>query len=64
MASFRCRACSQDGDFIYQASRHVCPRCGSTDVQFAVRIEELPDDDPLIQAMELLAEQDGEKNHD
>jgi hypothetical protein len=33
-------------------------------VQFAVGIEELPDDDPLIQAMERLAEQDGEKNDD
>jgi hypothetical protein len=33
-------------------------------VQFAVGIEELRDDDPLVQAMERLAEQDGEKNDD
>jgi hypothetical protein len=33
-------------------------------VQFAVGIEELPDDDPFIQAMKRLAEQDGEKNDD
>jgi hypothetical protein len=38
--------------------------CGSPDVQFAIGIEELPDDDPFIQAMERLAEQDGEKNDD
>jgi hypothetical protein len=60
----RCRACGQEGDFIYQAGRHACPRCGSTDVQFELGIEELSDDDPLIQAMERLAEQDGEKNDD
>jgi hypothetical protein len=35
-----------------------------SDVQFAVGIEELPDDDPLTRAMERLAEQDGEKNDD
>jgi hypothetical protein len=33
-------------------------------VQFAIGIEELSDGDPLIQAMERLAEQDGEKNDD
>ena len=32
--------------------------------EFAVSIEELPDDAPLMEAMERLAEQDGEKNND
>ena len=64
MARFRCRTCGQEGTFEYQAGRHACPGCGSPDVQFAVGIEELPDDDPLIQAMARLAEQDGEKNDD
>ncbi|WMT73493.1 hypothetical protein [Bradyrhizobium sp. Ash2021] len=44
MARFRCPACGQKGDFVYQAGRHECPRCGSTDVQFALGIEELPDE--------------------
>jgi hypothetical protein len=64
MARFRCRACGWEGTFEYQAGRHACPRCGSRDVQFAIGIEEVPDDDPLIQAMERLTEQDGEKNDD
>lgn len=62
MATFRCRACGREGKFEYQAGRHACPCCGSPDVQFAVGIEEFPDDDPLIQAMEHLAEKDREKN--
>jgi hypothetical protein len=33
-------------------------------VQFAVGIAEAPDDDPLIQGMERLAEQGCEKNDD
>jgi hypothetical protein len=57
MARFLCGACGQEGDFIYQAGRHTCPRCGSTDVQFALGIEELPDDDPLFEAMERPAEE-------
>jgi hypothetical protein len=32
-------------------------------VQFAIGVEELPDDDPLIEAMKRLAEEDG-KNED
>ena len=46
MAKFRCRACGREGTFEYQAGRHACPRCGSPDVQFAIGIEELPDEDP------------------
>jgi len=33
-------------------------------VQFAVGITEFPEDDPLVQAMARLAEQDSEKNDD
>jgi hypothetical protein len=64
MAKFRCRTCGREGTFEYQARQHACPCCGSPDVQFAIGIEELLDDDPLIQAMERLAQQDGEKNDD
>jgi uncharacterized Zn finger protein (UPF0148 family) len=50
MASFRCRACGREGTFEYDG-RHACPRCGSVDVQFALGIEEIPDDHPLIEAL-------------
>jgi len=63
MARFRCRTCGEEGTFEYQAGRYACPGCGSPDVQFAIGIKELPDDDPLIQAMERPAE-DSEKNDD
>jgi hypothetical protein len=33
-------------------------------VQFAVSIEELPDDDPLIEAMKRLAKEDDGKKED
>jgi hypothetical protein len=56
MARFRCRACAREGTFVYQAGHHECPRCGSRDVQFAFRIEELSDDAPLIDAVRRLAE--------
>jgi hypothetical protein len=55
MARFRCRACGQEGTFVYSGG-HACPRCGSPDVQFAIGVEELPDDDPLVEAMARLAE--------
>ena len=55
MARFRCRACAEDGTFAY-LGRPECPFCGSIDVQFALGIEELADDDPLIEAMTRLAE--------
>jgi hypothetical protein len=62
MARYRCRARGEEGNFVYDG-RHECPNCGSVDVQFALGIEELPDDDPLIEAMERLAEENG-KNED
>lgn len=37
---------------------HACPRCGSRDVQLAVRVEELSDDHPLIEEMKRLADDD------
>jgi hypothetical protein len=58
MARFRCRACGKEGTFVYDG-RHECPNCSSIDVQFALGIEELPGDDPLIEAMKRLAEEDG-----
>ncbi len=31
------------GDFVYDPKRHECPRCGSREVQFALGVEEMPD---------------------
>ena len=58
MARFRCRACAEEGTFAY-GGIHACPRCGSGTVQIALSIEELPDDDFLIVALNKLAEGDG-----
>jgi uncharacterized Zn finger protein (UPF0148 family) len=58
MARYRCRACGKEGTFVYDG-RHECPNCGSVDVQFAIGVQELPDDDPLIETMKRLAEEDG-----
>jgi hypothetical protein len=44
MARFRCAACRQEGEIIYDPRRHACPRCGSPDVVFALQIDELPDE--------------------
>jgi len=54
MARFRCRACGEQETFVYDGRRD-CPHCGSLDVQFAVGIEELPDDHPFVEAMTRLA---------
>jgi hypothetical protein len=58
MARFRCRACGQEGTFVYDG-RLECPHCRSADVQLAIGSLELPDDDPELKR---LAEQDGENN--
>jgi hypothetical protein len=55
MARFRCRTCNQEGTFEY-AGGHACPKCGSRDVQIALSIHELSDDDPIIVALTQLAE--------
>lgn len=44
MARFRCRACAREGEFTYDPRRHECPRCGSPNVQFALGIDEMPDE--------------------
>lgn len=61
MAIFRCRTC---GTFVYDPDRFTCPLCNSIDVQFEVRIEELPDDDPLRNAAKRLTEKDDKKSED
>ena len=38
------------------------PNCGSVDVQLALGIEELPDDNPLIEAMTRLARDDANED--
>jgi Zn finger protein HypA/HybF involved in hydrogenase expression len=57
MARFRCRDCNTEGTFSY-SGKHECPNCGSDNVQFALSIEELSDDDPLIAALTKLADDD------
>jgi hypothetical protein len=64
MADFAAAPAGEEDTFEYQ-------RCGPhvraavlPDVQSAVGIAELLDDDPLTQAMVRLAEQDREKNDD
>ncbi len=57
MARFRCRTCCKEGTFVYDGRRD-CPNCGSIDVQLAIRIEELPDDDAFVEAMKRLAAED------
>ncbi len=57
MARFCCRDCASEGTFIY-SGKHECPKCGSDNVQFALSIEELSDDDPLIVALTKLANAD------
>lgn len=56
MARFRCRACGRDGTWTYDPERHACPLCGSIDVQFAVGIDELPDDDSPIGTLTRMAD--------
>lgn len=63
MARFRCRSCGQDGTFEYDG-RHACPKCGSRNVQLAMRAEELTDDDPLVEAMKRLADDGGDETED
>jgi rRNA maturation endonuclease Nob1 len=55
MARFRCRACGIEGTFDY-TGRHACPKCGSNNVQFALSVEELGDDDPIILALTKMAD--------
>lgn len=61
MARFRCRACGQEGTFFYDGRRD-CPNCGSVDVQLAICIEELADDDAFVEAMKRLAAEDGSED--
>jgi hypothetical protein len=39
MARFHCRACGEEGTFVYDGRRD-CPQCGSVDVQLAIGVEE------------------------
>jgi hypothetical protein len=55
VAQIRCRDCGVEGSFTF-VGRRECPRCGSRDVRFALRIEELTDVDPVIVAITRLAE--------
>lgn len=54
MATFRCRTCHQEGEFVYDADYHACPRCGSIEVQVAIGVEEMPD--ALVDAILELAD--------
>jgi hypothetical protein len=63
MARFRCRTCGKEGTFDY-TGRRACPNCGSDNVQFALSIEELSDDDLLIIALTALAENEPPETED
>lgn len=58
MARFRCRACGEEGAFFYDG-RNACPNCNSPDVQFALGIEELPDD-VIVELTKVAEESDDE----
>jgi hypothetical protein len=55
MARFRCRACGENGDLEYRPGERRCPICGSDDVQVAVSLMDLADDDPLWEQLRGLA---------
>jgi uncharacterized OB-fold protein len=55
VAHIKCRDCGVEGSFTF-TGRRECPRCGSRDIRFALRIEELTEDDPVIVAIARLAE--------
>jgi hypothetical protein len=55
LAHIRCRECGVEGSFTFTGFRD-CVRCGSRDVRFALRIEELADGDPILVAIMGLAE--------
>jgi hypothetical protein len=55
MAQYRCCSCGEEGEFTYHGN-HACPVCGSRNVQLALAIDELANDDPLIAALIKLAE--------
>ena len=59
MARFRCRTCGKEGTF---DGRRDCPNCGSVDVQLAIGIEELPDDDAFVETMKRLAAENGSED--
>jgi Zn finger protein HypA/HybF involved in hydrogenase expression len=61
MARFCCHACNSEGTFEYDR-RHACPNCRSRDVQIALSIHELADDDLLIVAMTKPADDSTERS--
>jgi predicted Zn-ribbon and HTH transcriptional regulator len=55
VAHIRCRECGVEDSLTF-VGRRECPRCGSRDIRFALRIEDFTDDDPVIIAIARLAE--------
>ncbi|MCA1542014.1 hypothetical protein I6F18_18810 [Bradyrhizobium sp. NBAIM32] len=62
MAKFRCGACRRKGECEYDGGRHGCPICGSSDVVFALAIEEAPDE--VLAALNSLGSDDEARNED
>jgi rubredoxin len=62
MARFRCAACGQEGEFAYDPKRHACPVCGSSDVVFALPVDELPEE--FVEALLNAEPLDDETNED
>jgi hypothetical protein len=51
MARFRCCECKHEGVIRYRPGLRRCPRCRSGDLQVAISVSELPDDDPIVIAV-------------
>lgn len=60
MARFRCRSCGKEGTWVYDPERFTCPLCDSIDVQFIISRDEVPEDDPLLNAPKSPSEKDDE----
>lgn len=52
MAQLRCGNCREDREIVYRPGAIIFPRCGSSKVRLAVRIEELLEDDALWAQMD------------
>lgn len=63
MARLRCSACAPRRESSTTTRRwHECPNCGSTNVQFALGVEELPEE--FVEALLSAEPLDEHKNQD
>lgn len=62
MAVFRCRTCGKEGTWVYDPQRFTCPLCDSIDVQFIISRDEVPEGDPLLNALDSPSKTDDENS--